>query len=122
MFVYFVKCKDSIGLIKIGYAVDPKKRLAVLQTGCPYPLELIGTFQCSNLPECRLREKQLHELFCYCWKNGEWFSPDKKLREAIAALSIGVDFEDMRTAAKAKSKSKYQKYVRHGKGKTRTGW
>ena len=43
--VYFVKCKD---FIKIGSTTMPvRNRLSILQTGCPFIIEGLGTIECD---------------------------------------------------------------------------
>ena len=53
---------------KIGYSIEPKSRLAQLQTGNPYPLELLSVIE----GEIQL-EKEIHERFKECRLQGEWF-------------------------------------------------
>ena len=75
--VYFIK-NGSDNHIKIGYAKDPGKRLKELQTGSPYPLELLLTID-GDIK----KEKSLHNKFKSLSVKGEWFKPEKKLLDFI---------------------------------------
>lgn len=65
--VYFVACNE---FVKIGVAVSVKDRIAGMQTGCPYPLKLLGAFRSHTPYEA---EERLHEMFNDCHYRGEWF-------------------------------------------------
>lgn len=73
MYVYFIKCLDDNGYIKIGVAQDVKKRLDSLQTGCPYPLKVICAIGCDNREHALATEKRLHRYFGHSRVGGEWF-------------------------------------------------
>jgi hypothetical protein len=81
-FVYFV----VIGLpyithVKIGYtAHDPEKRLRSLQTGCPYPMRLLGYV----FGDVRL-EQDLHRRMEGNRAIGEWFEYDESVADLIIA-------------------------------------
>lgn len=77
-YVYFIQAGE--GPVKIGWALDPKKRLAELQTGCPSELRLIGTW-----PGDRELEKSAHQHFAEHRLRGEWFRPT---RDVLAASSM----------------------------------
>lgn len=65
--VYFVEAA-SVGMIKIGYAVDVDQRFVRLQTGSPVPLKLLGTMTGG-----RAREAELHAQLAAYRCHGEWF-------------------------------------------------
>ena len=65
-------------LCKIGYSNNPNKRLKEVQTGCPYRLEILATFD-GNIPT----EKQLHEKYKEYNINGEWFRIEGNLKIAL---------------------------------------
>lgn len=67
-FVYFIA--DNNGLVKIGVAKNPKKRLKELQTASPRKLNLISTVESDNA--FRL-EGKLHRRFKEKCVSGEWF-------------------------------------------------
>jgi hypothetical protein len=60
--------------VKIGYARNPFKRLALLQTGNSEPLRLAAAF-----PGTKQTERELHELFAGDRIRGEWFYPSYEL-------------------------------------------
>lgn len=59
-------------LIKIGYAADPKKRCAQLQTGNPNPLSVIWQVEIAE-NRARLVEDKIHKEYNYKRFRGEWF-------------------------------------------------
>lgn len=69
-YVYFIQGSNEEGLIKIGWAKDPIKRLADLQTACPIPLTLLGA-----KPGDVTDEKALHRKLAFARFHGEWFAP-----------------------------------------------
>lgn len=80
-FVYFI-INDKNKLCKIGFSVDPKKRIKVLQTGCPYPLRIYRTIEATMK-----MEKQLHKQFREYKTNGEWFSITGRLLDYLKSLA-----------------------------------
>lgn len=65
--VYVARCQD---LYKIGYtARDPQLRMADLQTGNPFPVELMG-----SIPGTRDTEAGLHAVFASRKVQGEWYA------------------------------------------------
>jgi hypothetical protein len=74
-FIYFALCGDKI---KIGFAVDPKRRVAHLQGGSPDRLELLAT-----IPGSPRLERQLHHRFKGLRHSGEWFRQGPNLLEFI---------------------------------------
>ena len=66
----FTRKHNEIRFIKIGISQDPEKRLKQLQTGCPFPLELIKIFKPENVLEM---EQKLHRELSGCSTSGEWF-------------------------------------------------
>lgn len=78
MFIYLIKAQE-IYLYKIGITKNVSKRIKQLQTGCPYKLELIASYE----PKFFVNkiEKTLHRNFSTYQKNpdfselqGEWFN------------------------------------------------
>ena len=53
---------------KVGHARNPRKRLALLQTGSPEPLKLLAVIDAP-----RHVEREIHELFAADRLHGEWF-------------------------------------------------
>lgn len=78
--VYFIQMGED-GPIKIGYSLDPEKRLATLQTSSPEPLSLLVTIKGG-----KTLEKSLHDRFAAHHKRGEWYEPVPNLLAYIEAL------------------------------------
>ena len=67
LWVYAIQCHE---FVKIGVANDVKKRLASLQSGCPYELTLLAQWHTSDAGRV---EDELHELLDKYRIRGEWF-------------------------------------------------
>jgi len=76
--VYFIEAEGT-GLVKIGFAKDPKRRLYDLSTMSPVPLVLLAT-----IPGGRERETQLHRMLDDFRHHGEWFHRSKMVDDLIA--------------------------------------
>lgn len=70
--VYLIS--DGGWAYKIGWARNPEKRLAFLQTGHPEKLRIVAVIDGS-----REKERELHELFAASRIRGEWFVQDREL-------------------------------------------
>lgn len=71
-FVYLIRAgRSRFDPVKIGVAIDPRARLAVLQTGNPANLQLLHWFK-GGVREERL----LHELLMPYRQSGEWFASE----------------------------------------------
>lgn len=68
MTIYFVQAGPD-GPVKIGYAVDPKRRIASLQTACAVDLVLLREIAGNEKTEA-----WLHQRFLGHRVRGEWFS------------------------------------------------
>lgn len=79
--VYFVRNEDT-GAIKIGTAVDARKRLSGLRTSSAAPLTLVAT-----IPGDRDVERVLHNRFRAHRIRGEWFQPAEELVGYIEGVS-----------------------------------
>jgi len=85
--IYVIQEDVEGGLLKIGCAVDPRTRLAQLQTGNPRLLKII-----KALPGTQERERVLHrDLHEYRVQN-EWFRPDPEVFQYLSGLEY-VDYE-----------------------------
>lgn len=79
-FVYFIQ-EGEDGPIKIGWAKDPRRRLASMQSGNPRRLHLLGAIKTKR----RLLERELHDRFIEDHLTGEWFSPSSELLALIGS-------------------------------------
>ena len=83
--IYLIGQRDNFDVpIKIGVATNVQERLRTIQTGCPYPLEVLLTF-----PGDLEHESYLHNIYADKRTSGEWFlltEEDFKLIKAAAVL------------------------------------
>jgi len=85
---YLIGIKGS-GLVKIGWAKDPKKRLALLQIGHPMVLSLLWVTKGPY-------ERALHRRFAGHRVRGEWFDftplgdPVEVVEAAVAEIGATV--------------------------------
>jgi len=79
-YIYFFQGQCG-GAIKIGYSVDPQKRLKELQTGYPDTLKVL-----LMIPGSENTERALHKHFEASRLKGEWFRPDPYVIEKIKEL------------------------------------
>jgi len=80
MKIYFLQ-HGKRGPIKIGRAMDPKKRVAEVRGACPYDLRLLAVVDGSASIE-----RGLHQKFSKLWIRGEWYRPGRELVALIAKL------------------------------------
>lgn len=85
-YVYFIQGQCG-GAIKIGYSVNPEKRLKELQTGYPDTLVML-----LMIPGSEATERALHRQFEASRLKGEWFRPDACIIEKIKEFkqTLGV--------------------------------
>lgn len=76
--IYFIQAAEG-GPIKIGYAVDPNKRLVELQRMSPAPLRILVTIEGT-----RKKEGKIHRHFVHLRQHGEWFRAEQELLDFIA--------------------------------------
>ena len=63
---------------KIGFSVNPKKRIKSIQTGCPFILNTLLLFEADKYTETKL-----HHTYARYRKSGEWFSIEGELKISI---------------------------------------
>lgn len=86
--VYIIGWADGSPL-KIGLAQNVKKRLAGIQTGCPYKLKVIGVRWFKNRADAKLAEALLHAELQDHRLEGEWFAVSIDQAKAAAIESLG---------------------------------
>lgn len=75
-FIYVLHCPET-GLRKIGTTVNVRQRMAQLQAGSAYPLDIGNAIILVCPAETgRLFESHLHEKFRHKRTHGEWFKLD----------------------------------------------
>ena len=80
-YVYFLQCENHV---KIGFAKDVGKRIRGIQTMCPTPPTLLGSY-----PATRSHEKDLHDRFEAYRSNGEWYRLNGPVAEYVADVIDG---------------------------------
>ena len=96
--VYVIQMGDT-KYYKIRITKNINNRIKSLQTGNPLPLHTVTTIELGELYMNLVKdlEKQLHLLFSYCRKCGEWFKFENKEQDIIINWSkkyIINDFND----------------------------
>ena len=88
MNVYFVRAGKK-GPIKIGKTCNIERRIAEMQTGNAYLLELLFCFECRSESHAAYVEKTLHNFFRKQKIRGEWFTGNiniKKVSDRLPAI------------------------------------
>jgi mRNA-degrading endonuclease YafQ of YafQ-DinJ toxin-antitoxin module len=82
MYVYFLQSEIG-GPIKIGTAINAKKRLKEIQAVNPYKIEIVALIRGSYK-----EEKKFHKSFKEHRLHGEWFEPVESLNKLVKNLGI----------------------------------
>lgn len=75
---------ESAKAVKIGKAVDPDKRLRLLQTGNHSPLTLRRVWR-----DCGKYERDVHRYFWHSHKRGEWFAMNECMALFVETADTG---------------------------------
>lgn len=102
MSVYIITARE-LGMAKIGFSVEPRKRLTMLNTGSPAKLQLEAV-----IPGSMENEKQLQNHFRDQRSHFEWFQindlmesiilkfpPFRKKLEPISSYPSNMDFKQI---------------------------
>lgn len=73
--IYVVNCCEWY---KIGMTNSITNRMSVLQTGCPFLLELVAFVSCENDTHSYKLEQHLHNIYKNKRGIGEWFKLEKR--------------------------------------------
>lgn len=102
-YVYFIyegypNNLDGVNIFKMGFSVDPNKRILNLQTGNMRQLSIYRVIECPNRKFARAIEYVLHKNYISYNNRGEWFhiSPqeiDKTCGLVIDMISSGLPLE-----------------------------
>ena len=99
-FVYILGISDprvaQPSPIKVGFAKNVEARVASLQTGCPFRIEILARWPYHAMAAAQAKEMQFHKQFADRRLNGEWF--DMASADAEKALDAIYDqyIKDMR--------------------------
>lgn len=99
LFIYIIGCS---GFIKIGFAKNPEKRLASLQTGSPAELILHASFETEHP---KIHEKMIHRRFRRFRVRGEWF--DVPLEKAMEVTESVTQEKPRQHRKKKRGKGRY---------------
>lgn len=88
MSVYMIQAGDERGPVKIGFAANPKRRLAALQTGHPERLSILRLFDGGKVDEA-----SLHAKFSTFRLSGEWFSFHESMLVDVGLVDITFQLE-----------------------------
>lgn len=86
-YVYVVECEET-KLYKIGWSRNTVRRMAELQAGSAFSLEMFAQFCCVHR-FAPLFEAILHERFASKRAHGEWFKLDS---DDLSVFEDEVDF------------------------------
>ena len=97
-YVYFITTEtelnkpfDQLIQTKIGFAINPERRIKQLQTGNVETLILYGKLKSKNYKEL---EKTLHKKFAAQRIRGEWFNLYRyEIDSLVLAFNFAGDFE-----------------------------
>ena len=78
---------EANGVCKVGVAKSITSRVAGMQTGNPYKIEVVAEFRFHDEKTARDIEAETHRMLNHCRMYGEWFNADKK---EIIALLLGI--------------------------------
>jgi len=84
--IYFIS--NGLGQVKIGYSLNPSRRLKDLQTASPNQLELLAI-----LPGDQVTETEYHSKYADCNIGGEWFEFSFDLQIEIEAIAFVYGIE-----------------------------
>jgi hypothetical protein len=80
--VYFITARQ-VGMVKIGCAFNPRRRLDTMQCGCPIDLAL-EAWVAGDYTE----EREFHSRFKDLRVRGEWFNLSLEIETIIAANPV----------------------------------
>lgn len=89
VFLYCIGPRDG-GVVKIGIAQEPKKRLSQLQTGHPSKLSLFWKKKFVSRRDAFSAEKFVHGELSNKRVGGEWFSVSDREALEIAELATSI--------------------------------
>jgi DNA-binding phage protein len=84
-FIYAIECGQRV---KIGFSMQPMKRLSKIASDAPFPCRLLGYWRGSEADELAI-----HEKFQDTRVHGEWFAATEALMHFIAGRKIDLPAE-----------------------------
>lgn len=87
-YVYVVEMVSTPGLVKIGFAKDPQRRMDYLQISSPGEISLRAAVLCDSREHAMSVESAAHQMFALRRTYGEWFQLDSAGEAAIAVRHL----------------------------------
>ena len=87
MFVYFIRAGNR-GAIKIGVAEDVDARVATLQVGNAFKLNVIAMIPCDCREQAQNMEQSIHRFFNRQRIRGEWFQGNIDFRKMNKIIDV----------------------------------
>lgn len=91
VFVYIIGQEGEF--VKIGIAANPTQRAAQLQTGNPYPLDVVYVRRASSRMAAKTIEARTHQILSEAHMAGEWFGVTYSL--AIEAVDYAAQLREV---------------------------
>lgn len=89
-YLYVIGAED--GPVKIGITSSLTSRMAMIQTGCPFPAVLWFVWPIFSREDAAMHERTIHAVYREKRLAGEWFDiPSSQGREAI---EVAIDTHD----------------------------
>lgn len=88
-FIYVIGREE--GPVKVGITCAPERRLATIQTGCPFKIEILHLRKCFYREHALEHEESFHRVYREHRLAGEWFDLEADL--AIEGVDTGFEFE-----------------------------
>lgn len=79
------------GPVKVGVSDTPERRLASLQTGCPFELRLLHVQKMRGRKHALRHERDFHAIYEMYHLRGEWFRCDAEV--AIDGIFTSIETE-----------------------------
>lgn len=88
-FIYVIGREE--GPVKVGITSMPEGRLATIQTGCHFKIEILHLRTCSNRDHALKHEQNFHAVYAERRLAGEWFDMDSDC--AIDGIETSFEHE-----------------------------
>lgn len=89
--VYIYVIGREEGPVKVGISNKPWKRVASIQTSCPFKVELLFAMPTKSRELAYRHEKIFHDIYADDRSAGEWFNVEAYL--AIEAIETGFEID-----------------------------
>lgn len=89
-FIYVIGREQ--GPVKVGITSSPGARLAAIQTGCHFKIDILHLRECRDREQALEHEEIFHSVYREQRLNGEWF--DLAADFAIEGVDTAFDYEE----------------------------